>query len=141
LTNLIRFFGQMFYSALTSLWKLRDSVIKMHHLSHIFWLVLPVSYDQSVALWQPGSFGTLGPSIKNVRTKSQKIDPSPCPCGHIINFEKFEVFAPKSADVRISILIRKMSALNRPLHPLTADVFYGQPLTEIANTLVNNTIK
>jgi len=46
-----------------------------------------------------------GPSIKDVRTKSRKIDPTcpqnartgpnplpPCLCGHTINFEKSEVF-------------------------------------------------
>jgi len=48
-----------------------------------------------------------GPSIKDVRTKSRKIDPSPlsakcphklnppCPCGNTINFEKSEVFYAK----------------------------------------------
>jgi len=46
-----------------------------------------------------------GPSIKDVRTKSRKIEPlvrkmsalaqTPphCPCGHTINFEKIDVFS------------------------------------------------
>jgi len=54
--------------------------------------------------------------------------PPPCPCGHTINFEKSEVFVPKSTDVRILKypLVRKMSALNNSA--LTADVFYRRPL-------------
>jgi len=35
-----------------------------------------------------------GPSIKNVLTKSRKINPLPS-CGHTLNFEKSEVFAKK----------------------------------------------
>jgi len=41
---------------------------------------------------------SLGPihKTKDVHTKSRKIDPCPpCPCGHTINFEKFEVFCTK----------------------------------------------
>jgi len=55
-----------------------------------------------------------GPSIKDVRTDSQKMTPLPWPqiirtgsipfllrpCGHIINFKKSDVFVPKSADVQ-----------------------------------------
>jgi len=53
--------------------------------------------------------------MKDVRSKSRKIDHFPlptkcphwlnpfplCPCRHIINFEKSNVFAPKSVDVHI----------------------------------------
>jgi len=40
-------------------------------------------------------------------------------------------FAPKSADVRIlrTPLVHKMSAQDKPPSPMTADVFYGWPLT------------
>jgi len=44
----------------------------------------------------------MGPSKEDVYIKSQKIDlPPPCPCGHTVNFDKSEVFVPKSVDVRI----------------------------------------
>jgi len=50
-----------------------------------------------------------GPSMKEVRTKSRKIDPLPhCPhwlnvawlCDHTINFEKFEVFCIKKCGLK-----------------------------------------
>jgi len=78
-------------------------------------------------------------SIKNVRTKSQKIDPSllvhkiyalaqpppPCPCGHTINFENLEVFCTKKCG---RPLVRKISGLDKLPSPLTANIFYGRPL-------------
>jgi len=68
-----------------------------------------------------------GPSIKDVRAKSQKIDPlppcpknvrtgsTPCPCRHTINFEKSEVFCAKKCrrPLQKNPLVRKMSALNK----------------------------
>jgi len=64
--------------------------------------------------------------MKDARTKSRKIDPLvrinstlPCPCGHTINFEKSEVFCTKkpSAFEELPPLVRKMSALDKPLPP------------------------
>jgi len=55
------------------------------------------------------------------------LSPSSCLCGHTINFEKSEVFALKSADVRIwRTLVCKMFALD---NPPTAGIFYGRPLS------------
>jgi len=80
-----------------------------------------------------------GPSIKDVRTKSRKIDSLPpcphwpkpsCPCGYTINFKKSEVFCTKKCGrphlKNPSLLVRKMSALDKL--PSTADVFYERPL-------------
>jgi len=74
-----------------------------------------------------------GPSIKDVRTKSRKIDPlvrkmsalaqppplPPCSCGHTKNFEKSEVFCSKKCrrphlKKPPSPPVRKMSALDNP---------------------------
>jgi len=82
-------------------------------------------------------------SIKDVRTKSRKIDiPPPCPqnvlnppcmCGHPKNFEKSEVFCSKKfgrSHLKKPIpLVRKKTAMDKLL-PLTADVFYGRPLVQ-----------
>jgi len=59
-----------------------------------------------------------------------RTDSAPLVGADTLNFKKLEVFfAPKSLGVRIRInpllLVRKISA---PHSPLTADVFYGQPL-------------
>jgi len=80
---------------------------------------------------------TKEPSIKDVRTKSRKIDPlsaicphwlnPPCPCGHTINFEK-SVFAPKSADVRVWRTPFPLVRTGQTSPTLTADALYGQPL-------------
>jgi len=59
--------------------------------------------------------------------------PTPCPCGHTINFKKSEVFYTKKSAFP---LVRKMSALDKPLS-LTADVFYGRPLSyDVIFTLI-----
>jgi len=83
-----------------------------------------------------------GPSIKDVRTKSRKINPSllvrkmsalaqppfsPCSCGHTINFEKSDDFCTKKCG---------RPHLKNPLPPCnrlsqSANVFYGQPLISI----------
>jgi len=73
----------------------------------------------------------LFPCPQNVRTIAQ-------PLLSVRTHHKFRkirsVFAQKSADIRIwrisfSSLVRKMFALDKPSLPLTAEVFYGRPLT------------
>jgi len=85
------------------------------------------------------NFGKLSASIKHVRTKLRKIDPlSPlstkcphwlnpppsCPCRHTIDFEISEVFSPKVVEPLCPQDVRT----EQSSFPLTADVFYGQPL-------------
>jgi len=81
------------------------------------------------------------PSIKDVRTKSRKIDPLPpcphfsilppslCPCEATINFKKFRGFCTKNCGgphlKSPPPVIRKVSALE---NPLTAEVLYGRSL-------------
>jgi len=44
-----------------------------------------------------------GPFIKDIRSNREKLTSlSFCPYGHTINFKKFKVFTPKSADVYAS---------------------------------------
>jgi len=72
---------------------------------------------------------TKGPSIKDVHTKSRKIDlllscsqnartglTPPCPCGHVINFEKSEIFVPKvrTSTTKEPPLVRTIPALDNP---------------------------
>jgi len=60
-------------------------------------------------------------SIKDVRTKSRKIDhPPPCPCGHPINFEKPEVLCTKTCEPPLSTKCPHWTT------PFTADVLYGR---------------
>jgi len=83
------------------------------------------------------------PSIKDVCTKSRKIDPPlivrkmsalaqpihPCPCGHTKNFEKSEVFLQQA--VRTPAFEDPPPPYAKCPHwtnPQIADVFYGQPL-------------
>jgi len=74
--------------------------------------------------------------MKDVRTKSQKIDPLSAlahfphvrlPCEHTINFEKSGVFCTKSAE---SVSEEPPPSFVRTGYPppLTADVLYGQPI-------------
>jgi len=82
-----------------------------------------------------------GPSIKDVRTKSRKINPlPPCPCGHTINFEKSDFLHQK---VRTSI------SEEPPPHPcpqhvgtgqtlLPPDVFYGRFLKRLFKEVKNH---
>jgi len=91
------------------------------------------------------------PSVKDVRTKSRKIDPSlatsfvrkmsallnpPCPCKHATNFKKSEVLHQK---VRTSVYEEPLSSCAKNFRigqtPLTADVFYG-PLLVLVPRLV-----
>jgi len=93
----------------------------------------PVKPDPNLQLWF--IYNLLGVVHKGRPHKiAKKMIPSPliskmfaliqppCPCGHT----KFQSFCTKCVNVRISTLVRKMSALDKP--SLTADVFYGQPL-------------
>jgi len=66
------------------------------------------------------------PSIKDVCTKSRKIGPPPCPCGHTNNVKNLMFFSAKMCG---------RSHLKNPLPlartgqtplPLTADIFYGR---------------
>jgi len=90
-----------------------------------------------------------GPSIKDVRTKLQKVDPlppcsqnvrtvsipypphpPPCPCGHTINFEKPDIFCTKKCGhphLKTPSLSEKCPH-RKNLLPLTADVLYRRPL-------------
>jgi len=103
--------------------------------------------DQETIKWPGASWieKAYGPSIKDVRTKSRKTAPAPlsakclhwlnpsCPCGHTITLEKSEVVSTKNCGrshlKNLSPLVHKMSALDKPVSPLSADVFYGQPFT------------
>jgi len=87
---------------------------------------------------------SLGPSIKDVRTKSQKLDlfshlvrkmsalAQPtlrCPCGHTISFKNSGVFCAKKCErphLKTPSLSEKYPHWTNPF-PLTADDFYGQP--------------
>jgi len=86
------------------------------------------------------------PSIKDVRTKSRKIDlplvckiptlvqpplmrkmfalaqpPPPCPCGYIINFEKSEIFCHKFRKIRRFLCQKVRTAASKePLPSLSA---------------------
>jgi len=90
----------------------------------------------------------LGASTKDVRTKLRKIDPLPpclqnvridptphCPCRHTINFEKFGVFAPKSADVRIWEPPCPQNVRTRQtLSPRLRTYFMDSPLSFVGGT-------
>jgi len=68
--------------------------------------------------------------MKDARANREKL--TPCPCGHTIDFEYPMFFAQKSADVRIWRILSPLST--KCPHwtiPLTADVFYEQPLTPL----------
>jgi len=79
---------------------------------------------------------SLWPSIKDVRTKSRKIDhlspcpqnvrigsTPPCPCGHTINFKNSKVFCTKKCG---------RPHLKNPLFPCPQNVRIGQPpLTDV----------
>jgi len=86
-----------------------------------------------------------GPSIKDVRKKSRRIDssflvrkmsalaqpPPPCPSGHTINFEKSGAFCTKTCGrpnlKNPSPIVRKMSELDNLPPPLTAESFMDSP--------------
>jgi len=90
-------------------------------------------------------YSAKGPSIKDVRTKSQKNNPllsikypywlnplPPCPWGHTVNFETSEAFCSKSADVRTwrtppPQLSSKCRTTRTPLSPWLRTSFMDGP--------------
>jgi len=59
----------------------------------------------------------------------------PCPCGHVYKFRKIRSFVHQNlrtfATENPLLLVRKVSALDKPPSPLSADVFYGRPLNKL----------
>jgi len=55
-----------------------------------------------------------------------------CPCGLTISFEKSDVFFAKK--VRTSVSEEPLPLVRTGQTPLTADVFYGKPLTYYAKS-------
>jgi len=71
-----------------------------------------------------------GLSLTDVRRKSRKIDrPLSCPCRHTINSEKFEIFCTTMCGC--PHLKNPLVRFGQTSIPLTADVFYGQPLDRL----------
>jgi len=82
------------------------------------------------------------PRFRILRGCSYATVPPPFPCGHTLNFGKSEVFtpktSPKSTDVRICLLFcpKNIRTVQTP-SPLTANVFYGRPLSyDVILTLI-----
>jgi len=81
----------------------------------------------------------LGAVHKGRPHKIAKIDLlPPCPCGHTINFQKSEVFFTKKCGrPHLSSPLSENVRTRQTPSPLTADIFYGQPLSyDVIFTLI-----